>query len=147
MAGFTQHSQRPLRGATRNTYHASLPAQNWLLSAIHLWGLILLTLHLAAAKLPEETSWALWPYTFLPPWLGWTLALLAGALIIPAMSQPIKHLSSFVFRPSSFFSHASRLTPQLWFILAALFSGLLFWLARLRHLREPGHCAPHDGQQ
>jgi hypothetical protein len=127
-------------GASRITEQAApaAAAQRWLLSAIHLWGLILLTLHLAAAKLPEETSWALWPYTFLPPWLGWTLALLAGALIIPVFSQAISHtqrahcLTSHI---SYLTSHASRFSPQLWFTFAALISGLLFWLARLRHLR------------
>ena len=61
-------------------------AQNSLLAAIRVWGLILLTLHLAAYHLPEETAWSLWPYTFLPPWLGWLLALAAGALIIPSIN-------------------------------------------------------------
>lgn len=111
-------------------------AEEWLLSALRVWGLIVLSLHLAASRLPEETAWSLWPYTFLPPWLGWILALLAGALIIPAVSHLIICLVSCVLRgkkdASRFTLHAS---PQLWFTLAALLSGLLFWLARIRHLR------------
>ncbi len=122
-------------------------SQNWLLSGIRLWGLVTLTLHLAASRLPEETSWSLWPYTFLPPWLGWTLALLAGTLIIPAVSQTIltglhQLWKRYTLRitPSNLWLPASRFVPknigvrQAWFTLAALLSGLLFWLARLRHL-------------
>ncbi|MBE7550849.1 MAG: hypothetical protein HS126_07205 [Anaerolineales bacterium] len=104
--------------------------QDSFLSAIQLWGLVLLTLHLAAAKLPEENTWSLWPYTFLPSWLGWILALLAGTLIISSINQFIQNKLRLTFYALRFtFSH------QIWFILISFFSGLLFWLARLRHLR------------
>jgi hypothetical protein len=110
-------------------------AQGWLLSMVQLWGLILLTLHLAAAKLPEESAWGLWPYTFLPGWLGWALALGAAMLIIPAVSQAIR----FTIYNLRFTPHASRLTPHALrttlYAFIALFSGLLFWLGRIRHLR------------
>lgn len=113
--------------------------QERLLSAIQLWGLILLTLHLAAPKLPEGTSWSLWPYTFLPSWLGWTLALLTGMLIIPAIGQFVLAGLRFTIYPSERSLFLGRLTSHTsrsaLYALAALFSGLLFWLARLRHLR------------
>ncbi|GAB4443498.1 MAG: hypothetical protein Fur0044_39800 [Anaerolineae bacterium] len=117
-------------------------AQDWLLSLAQLWGLTLLTLHLAAPHLPEATFWSLWPYTFFSPWLGWALALLAGALIIPTIHQMVLaglrftiYDLRFTIYDLCFTPHASRLTPHAWFVLIALLSGLLFWLARLRHLR------------
>jgi hypothetical protein len=105
-------------------------AQNWLLSGIRVWGLIVLTLHLAAYQLPEEMAWSVWAYTFLPPWLGWGLALLVGVLIIPPVNQVV---AAFLDRVWSILpaKHARRR----WFALIALLAGLLFWLARLRHLR------------
>jgi hypothetical protein len=112
---------------------------DWLLSAIQLWGLILLTLHLAAAKLPEESAWSLWPFTFLPPWLGWLLALLAGALIIPAMAELVLAGLRFTIYDLRFTIYVSRFTFHVsrstLYALISLFAGLLFWLARLRHLR------------
>jgi len=105
-------------------------AQMWFLAGIRWWGLIVLTLHLAAVSLPQEIAWSVWPYTFLPPWLGWVLALLAAALIIPAVSQ-------MVWRGLSWLWHIwpAKNVWQGWFVLAALLSGALFWWARLRHLR------------
>jgi hypothetical protein len=112
-------------------------AQNWLLSAIRLWGLTVLTLHLAAAQLPEESAWSIWPYTFLPAWLGWILALLAGALIIPSVSQPVLDGVQWLYHyASSFEPHVACITIRRrgWFTLTALLAGIVFWLARLRHL-------------
>ncbi len=116
-------------------------AQSWLLAAIRLWGLIILTLHLAASALPEESAWSLWPYSFLPPWLGWVLALLAGSLIIPSVTHiALTGLSRLWAEVSRITHHISRVAPKsispqhVGFALAALLSGLLFWLARLRHL-------------
>jgi hypothetical protein len=105
-------------------------AQNWLLSSVRVWGLILLTLHLAAYQLPEESAWSLWPYTFLPPWLGWLLALLVGALIIPPVNQAVWAGLEWLW-----LALPAKQARQRWFALAALLAGLLFWLARLRHLR------------
>ncbi len=107
-------------------------AQNWLWSGIKVWGLIVLTLHLAAYVLPEETFWSVWPYTFLPPWLGWSLALLAGALTVPAVNQTI---SNGLYRLWAAWPAGAVPARERWFALAALMMGLLFWLARLRHLR------------
>ncbi len=114
----------------KSTQTTATNPQHGLLSALQLWGLILLTLHLATAKLPEETTWSFWSYTFLPPWLGWTLVLLVGTLVIPV-------ISNWVIEKLRLTSHASRFTfnRHTWFIVATLLSGLLFWLARLRHLR------------
>ncbi|MBN1993558.1 MAG: hypothetical protein JW953_12735 [Anaerolineae bacterium] len=105
-------------------------AQNWLLRAVQGWGLILLTLHLAASRLPVETTWSVWPYTFLPSWLGWGLALLAGALIIPPINNTVLHWLGRLWR-----IWPGKHRRQWWFALAAGLAGLLFWLARLRHLR------------
>lgn len=105
-------------------------AQIWLLSAVRWWGLLLLSLHLAAFQLDEETAWGVWPYTMLPPWLGWLLALLAAALILPSLNY---RLAGGLRRLWAIWpaKHARRR----WFAAAALLAGLLFWLFRLRHLR------------
>src|SRR6185503_18950103 len=108
MASSTHHLSPITHHPSPITSYTSPTAQNWLLSVIQLWGLILLTLHLAASKLPEKTSWSLWPYTFIPPWLGWVLALLAGALIIPTVSQAVIKGLRLTFN------------RQPWFALAAL---------------------------
>jgi hypothetical protein len=104
--------------------------QLWLVSAIHLWGLIVLALHLVAFDLPEEAAWSLWPYTLLPAWLGWLLALLAGALVIPGVSLGLTRVLDRLG-----LAWPARHARQRWFGLAALLAGLLFWLARLGHLR------------
>jgi hypothetical protein len=117
---------RPVANTTKT-------AQNWLLNALQGWGLIALTLHLAAARLPEAWLWSVWPYTFLPPWLGWGVALLAASLVIPAFSRlagkGLSRLRALGLRLTAGWP------PQLAFGLAALLAGGLFWLARLRHLR------------
>ncbi|MCB0163916.1 MAG: hypothetical protein KDI79_06815 [Anaerolineae bacterium] len=105
-------------------------AQLWLAGAIRVWALVVLTLHLAAAALPEETAWSLWPYTFLPTWLGWGLALLAGALVISPVNDLI---SQSIYR--LWLALPAKQAQHRWFAAVALLSGLLFWLARLRHLR------------
>ncbi len=105
-------------------------AQNWLLSAVRLWGLVLLTLHLAAFQWPEEMAWSLWPYTFLSPWLGWALALLAGTLVMPPVSHAVARGLHRLW-----LAWPAKHARQRWFGLVALLSGLLFWLARLRHLK------------
>jgi len=105
-------------------------SETWLLSATQIWGLLLLTLHLAAINLPEESSWSLWPYTFLPSWLGWTLGLLVGALIIPALNDKVSAGIGWLWRV-----WPAKEARWQWFTLASLLAGLVFWLARLRHLR------------
>lgn len=105
----------------------SKPSQTTILAIINLLGLLMLTLHIAAPFLPEETAWSLWPYIFLPTWLGWGLALLVGALTIPAVSEGVHRLVSRHPVTSS--------NQQLIFMGLALLAGGLFYLARLRHLR------------
>jgi hypothetical protein len=61
-----------------------------------------------------------------PAWLGWTLALLTGTLIMPAVSRVV--LAGL--------ERLAGLWPARYgFALAVLLAGLIFWLARLRHLR------------
>lgn len=105
-------------------------AQVWLSTAIRVWSLGILTLHLAAVSLPEESTWSVWPYTLLPTWLGWLLALLVGSLTIPAVSEFVSTglARGWHIVPAK---HAARR----WFLLIALLAGPLLWLARLRHLR------------
>ena len=114
------------------TKTTSTVSQKQLLTFIQGWGWFTLTLHLAAAQLPADTTWSVWPYTFLPTWLGWLCALVAAATIFPPISQRLAH----VMRPLWYFlltrQGASR---QRYFLLIACLSGGLFYLARLRHLR------------
>ena len=120
-------------------------AQNWLISIIQGWGLVIITLHLAAPHLPEEMAWSLWPYTLLRPWLGWGLALIVGALVITPINDLVltillrfwNHLLRVTGNASRLTIQASHFTSnrQAGFVLLALLAGLLFWLARLRHLR------------
>lgn len=105
-------------------------AQLTLTAAIRVWALVALSLHVVAYALPQDSSWSVWGYTFLPPWLGWLLALLAAALIIPPVNQLILDGLAGAARWPIWRRHL-----RLWFALAALLAGGLFWLARLRHLR------------
>jgi len=117
---------------TEITLHPELKqaaAQNWLATGIHGWGLFVLLLHLAAYTLPEELAWSLWPYTFLPPWLGWVLALLAGSLIIPSVNNSVFAAVRWLW-DRRWIKHR-----QFWVALITALSGLLFWMARIRHLR------------
>ncbi len=109
---------------------AETTPQSRLLTFIQIWGLIGLTLHLAAPYLPEELAWSVWPYTLLPEWLGWGLALLIGALIIGPVNRAVCRGIEVIWQ-----RWPRKESPRLWFAGLALLSGGLFWLARLRHLR------------
>jgi hypothetical protein len=104
--------------------------QERLTSTLQIWGLVVLTLHLIASKLPEEPAWSLWPYTLWPAWLGWLLALLSGALVIPGINNSVARLLGRLW-----LAWPAKHARQRWFVLAAMLAGALFWLARLRHLR------------
>jgi len=107
----------------------STVARQWFLAGIRGWSLLVLTLHLAAYSLPPETSWSLWPYTFIPLWLGWPLALLVALPIIPPVNRAVWQI---IDRLGDWAKPGHR---QLGFGLLSLLAGLIFWLARLRHLR------------
>lgn len=104
--------------------------QAWLLLSLRVWGLAVLTLHLAADHLPEEAAWSLWPYSLLPAWLGWLLAGLAGLLIIPPVSRAVLDPIYWLW-----LAWPAKAAGRRWFAVIALLAGLLFWAARLRHLR------------
>jgi hypothetical protein len=120
-----------LTGQTKAPDKASV----WLASAMKGWGLILLSLHLAAYTLPEAVVWGVWPYTFLPVWLGWGAALAVGLLIIPAVNNAVANGVTRLITGAEQLGEKFLPSIQLRFALVALASGGLFWLARLRHLR------------
>ncbi len=113
--------------------------QQGILTAIRGWGLLVLTLHIAAVSLPEDSMWGMWAYTFLPTWLGWLLALLAGALIIPAVSHKVTYVLQYgwttIDQRLRCLGLNSVLQQHIVFVCIALLSGVAFWLARLRHLK------------
>ncbi len=133
------------------------PPSTTLLTLIQVWGLGLLTLHLAAPHLPVESMWAFWPFTFLPLWLAWLSVLAVGALTLPLRwGQPSPQPSApprgrgadsrkeaganleLNDPPPSRGGGSVELKKQFGqpqIILLALLSGLLFYLARLQHLR------------
>lgn len=56
----------------------------WVLTALRLFSLALIGLHLAAGRLFDEAgAWGLWPYTYLPTWAQWLLAALAALAALP----------------------------------------------------------------
>ena len=94
--------------------------------------LILLILHLAAPRLGETAAWGLWPITFFAPAVRWTLALLAAALCIPAVTDRLlKVMASLFFTESA----PGAAAPTRWFVVLALLSMPLFWALRLVHTR------------
>lgn len=121
----TQTPPQPIANAQTET-----ASQHWLLTLIQIWGLVILTLHLAAPYLPEAWAWSVWSYTLLPGWVAWGLALLVGAFII----EPVNRTSWWVLAVL-WQRGPGKGTPRLWFAALALLSGGLFWVARLRHLR------------
>ena len=116
--------------STRATASPQRAASGWLDFVWRGWGLLLLSLHLAAGSLNESISWSLWPYTFIPNWLQWLLALTVGALIIPTVNNAIAQRLARLWQ-----SIPGKQFPQRWFLAAAMLAGGVFWLARLQHLR------------
>lgn len=105
---------------------ARVEASVWLATALQGWSLLVLTLHLLASQL--DAVWSVWAYTFLPVWIQWPLALIAGLLVIPRANLAVQQIISRVAEPLSY-------RPYMWFGVATLAAGGIFWLARLRHLR------------
>ncbi len=105
-------------------------AQEWLAIGLRWWALLVLSLHGAAYALPAAAAWSVWPFTFIPPWLGWLLMLLLGALSVPAANRAGFNRLAGPGRIPFTSPH-----PRRWFAATALAAGGLFWLARLRHLR------------
>ncbi len=110
-----------------------LSAQAWLSAGVRVWGLTLLTLHLAAYTLPANLAWSLWPYSYIPVWAGWLLAMLVGLLTLPPINAAVWRVSGRLW--AGFKAMPVAKYRQAWFVVAALLSGGLFWAARLRHLR------------
>ena len=105
------------------------PHTTQLLISLRLWALFVLGLHLLAYLLPEAMAWSVWPYTFLPLWLGLLLAVGAGVLVVPAINQTIQRLITNLWRIVP-----GKNYPRRWFALLGLFSIPLLWWGRIRHL-------------
>ena len=105
----------------------------YVLAALRLWALFVLGVHLLAYNLsPEtlETFWSVWPYTFLPAWLGWPLAIGVASLVVPAWNQNVQRLISRFWQMIP-----GKNCLQGWFLFLALCAMPIFWLARIRHLQ------------
>jgi hypothetical protein len=91
--------------------------------------LFMLSLHLATYALPGDPAWGLWPYTILPPVVGWALALAAASLILPVVNRAIRRVLGLLWEALPGKEHR-----HLWFAFLALASLPIFWAARLGHL-------------
>lgn len=100
-----------------------------LIRSFRLWGLILIALHLAAPLLPEPLAWGVWPATYLPAGLRWSLALVAAALALrgDAFWRRIRPAFAGLAWPG----WLGRALPL---VIAGL-SVIPFYLFRIRHLR------------
>ena len=106
-------------------------------SLIRIWGLILLTLHIAAPALHAETMWSMWPYTFLPIWLAWSGALLVATLTLPPVSRFVASLLDCIplFQEQPLKNSKTFRVLNPYISLIVLLGGGLFYMARLGHLR------------
>jgi len=120
-----------------------------LMTALQVFAVLLIALHLAAPLLPEQKAWGVWPYTYLPVIWRWLLAILALLVIVapPALrarraALPRQHdrpmdneaVSPLSVRSARF---ASRLSAhhRLLFAVVALACAPLFWMGRIVHTR------------
>jgi hypothetical protein len=101
-----------------------------LLPALRVWTLIVISLHLLSYRLDEADAWGVWPFTLLPPWLGWGLGLVAGSLVMAGPSHVLLATLSRLWQRLPGKTH-----QRSWFAALAGVAGLVFGLARLRHLR------------
>ncbi|MFQ5613377.1 MAG: hypothetical protein ACE5H9_14720 [Anaerolineae bacterium] len=101
-----------------------------LLSALRIWTLVVIGLHLLSYRLDEANAWSVWPFTFLPLWLGWGLGLLAGSLVLAGPNEALRAWLAAIWQKLPGKKHRRR-----WFALASMLAALLFWAGRIRHLR------------
>jgi hypothetical protein len=107
-----------------------LAAVKTVLVALRFWALFALGLRLLAYILPTEIFWSVWPYTLLPPWLDWVLAIGAGSLVIPGWGQKAQRSLARLWQMVP-----GKNYPRFWFICLSLLAMPIFWLARIRHLQ------------
>jgi hypothetical protein len=101
------------------------------LTALRIFCLTVVGLHLAAPLFGEANAWGLWPYTYLPRTWQLLLAALAILTILP-------NTAAAIMRVAAGFAHASRITlhhRNALFTGIALLSLLPFILFRIVHTR------------
>jgi hypothetical protein len=101
------------------------------LTALRVFCLALVVLHLLAGRFVEANAWGLWPYTYLPRAGQLLLAALAILTILP-------NTAAAILRIAARLPHVSRVTfhrRNLLFALIALLSLLPFTLLRIVHTR------------
>lgn len=110
----------------------ALSRRPWVLTALRLYSLALIGLHLAVGRLFDEAgAWGLWPYTYLPTAAQWLLAALAALAALPPAASALTAALAKLPR-------LDRLTParrHALFLLLSLLSLLPFTLFRIVHTR------------
>ncbi|MCS7222369.1 MAG: hypothetical protein RML36_04280 [Anaerolineae bacterium] len=98
----------------------------WILASLRVLALAIILLHGLVHFLDESYAWGVWPATYLPMPMRWTLAGLAAFICWPPMTQRIATwLDRLSNRPP---------VPHLPWLLG-LVSLIPFWLFRLAHTR------------
>ncbi len=101
------------------------------------WTAVLILAHLLTMYVAPAYAWGVHFYHFFPAWIGWALALLSLAVLIPPVGESLyerlENVATAVSRP---FTH---LNQNLTFIFLSLLSLPLFWIFRDRmHLLGDG---------
>lgn len=101
------------------------------LTALRIFCLALVGLHLAAGRFPEASAWGLWPYTYLPRAWQLLLAALAILTILPNTAAALLRVAQRAVHTTRFPIHHRNA----FFILIALLSLLPFTLFHIAHTR------------
>jgi hypothetical protein len=115
-----------------------LPAySSRVLTALRIFCLAVVGLHLAAALFSEANAWGLWPYTYLPRAWQLLLAALAILTILPNTAAAILRVAQRALHASRISFHLSSepASHNALFALLSLLSLLPFTLFRIVHTR------------
>ncbi len=103
--------------------------QNAVLVALRVWAALSCGLYLLGYLLAENTAWSVWPFTFLPTWLGVLLIVCAASTLLPAWNRRVRVVIERIWQRLPLKGYT-----QPWFVILALLSMPCFWLARIQHL-------------